>query len=394
MPTATVRHTRRPPTKTAKAQAAPTCTPQPTRAPSTPKKAPKPAKPPTAKAASSRPSRAPTKKPVRRNNTTAATTSKSPVKATKPPAKATKPPAKPTRFWRALGLSAAGVAAAAGLYAAYRKRGTLMAAVQPMLQRMTPAEKARFVKKCNAKGVKGKTAKGVVKGVDKGRGKAGYVSAVVVAVVALVLAVSYSLGKTRSGLSGRDDTDPYNTAGDTLIGMEVGKPRTALVENSTDSTDSDHSSDSDTSAYNSDTSSEDLDDDDDNTQNIKNRIRVLEELLEPYVGDTTWKKRAHDLKKMKITELFTRRLRELHNTCKRLTKDSPGTCHSERACAWMKDTNHLQNDPFCGSKEFANDVNRRKYVFEATPEYITHQAGQPQSQFEGYWKGMLNKQFV
>lgn len=61
-----------------------------------------------------------------------------------------------------------------------------MAAVQPVLQRMTPAEKARFVKECNAKGVKGKTAKGVVKGVDKGRGKAGYVSAVVVAVVALV----------------------------------------------------------------------------------------------------------------------------------------------------------------------------------------------------------------
>lgn len=176
----TVRHTRRPPTKTAKAQAAP----KPTRAPSTPKKAPKPAKPTTAKAASSRPSRAPTKKPVRRSNTKAAT-------AAKPPVKAAKPPAKPTRFWRALGLSAAGVAAAAGLYAAYRKRGTLMAAVQPVLQRMTPAEKARFVKECNAKGVKGKTAKGVVKGVDKGRGKAGYVSAVVVAVVALVGVAAY-----------------------------------------------------------------------------------------------------------------------------------------------------------------------------------------------------------
>ena len=58
MPTATVRHTRRPSTKTAKAQAAPTGTPKPTRAPSTPKKAPKPAKPPTAKAASSQPSSA------------------------------------------------------------------------------------------------------------------------------------------------------------------------------------------------------------------------------------------------------------------------------------------------------------------------------------------------
>ena len=159
MPTATVRHTRRPPAKTAKAQAAPTGTPKPTRAPSTPKKAPKAAKPPTAKAASSRPSRAPTKKPARRSNTTTAT-------AAKPPVKAATPPAKPTRFWRALGLSAAGVAAAAGLYAAYRKRGTLMAAVQPVLQRMTPAEKARFVKECNAKGVKGKTAKEVVKGVD------------------------------------------------------------------------------------------------------------------------------------------------------------------------------------------------------------------------------------
>lgn len=199
----TVRHTRRPPAKTAKAQAAPTGTPKPTRAPSTPKKAPKPAKPPTAKAASSRPSRAPTKKPVRRNNTTAATTSKSPVKATKPPAK-------PTRFWRALGLSAAGVAAAAGLYAAYRKRGTLMAAVQPVLQRMTPAEEARFVKECNAKGVKGKTAKGVVKGVDKGRGKAsdkaadpvpGIVAAVVTVLIALVLTVSYARVKTRVPIS-------------------------------------------------------------------------------------------------------------------------------------------------------------------------------------------------
>jgi hypothetical protein len=68
-----------------------------------------------------------------------------------------------------------------------------MAAVQPVLQRMTPAEKARFVKKCNAKGVNGKTAKGVVKGVDKGRGKAGYVSAVVVAVVALVGVGAYTL---------------------------------------------------------------------------------------------------------------------------------------------------------------------------------------------------------
>ena len=189
MSTATVRHTRRPPAKTAKAQAAPTGTPKPTRAPSTPKKAPKPAKPPTAKAASSRPSRAPTKKPVRRSNTKAAT-------ASKPPVKAAKPPAKPTRFWRALGLSAAGVAAAAGLYAAYRKRGTLMAAVQPVLQRMTPAEKARFVKECNAKGVKGKTANGVVKGVDKGRGKAGYVSAVVVAVVALVGVGAYVWRRT------------------------------------------------------------------------------------------------------------------------------------------------------------------------------------------------------
>lgn len=225
MPTATIRHTRRPPTKTAKAQAAPTGTPKPTRAPSTPKKAPKPAKPPTAKAASSRPSRAPTKKPVRRNNTAAATTSK-------PPVKATKPPAKPTRFWRALGLSAAGVAAAAGLYAAYRKRGTLMAAVQPVLQRMTPAEKARFVKKCNAKGVKGKTAKGVVKGVDKGRGKAGYVSAVVVAVVALVLAVSYSLGKTRSGLSGRD--------GNITQGVKEGQYREMSRGNETSSNNSEN----------------------------------------------------------------------------------------------------------------------------------------------------------
>lgn len=190
----TVRHTRRPSTKTAKAQTAPTGAPKPTRAPSTPKKAPKPAKPPTAKAASSRPSRAPTKKPARRSNTKAAT-------ASKPPVKAAKPPAKPTRFWRALGLSAAGVAAAAGLYAAYRKRGTLMAAVQPVLQRMTPAEKARFVEECNAKGVKGKTAKGVVKGVDKGRGKAsdkaadpvpGIVAAVVTVLIALVLTVSYA----------------------------------------------------------------------------------------------------------------------------------------------------------------------------------------------------------
>lgn len=203
MPTATVRHTRRPPAKTAKAQAAPTGTPKPTRAPSTPKKAPKPAKPPTAKAASSRPSRTPTKKPARRSNTKAAT-------ASKPPVKAAKPPAKPTRFWRALGLSAAGVAAAAGLYAAYRKRGTLMAAVQPVLHRMTPAEKARFVKECNAKGVKGKTAKGVVKGVDKGRGKAsdkaadpvpGRVAAVVTVLIALVLTVSYARMKTRGPMS-------------------------------------------------------------------------------------------------------------------------------------------------------------------------------------------------
>jgi hypothetical protein len=83
----------------------------------------------------------------------------------------------------------------------------------------------------------------------------------------------------------------------------------------------------------------------------------------------------------------------IHSTCKQ--NKNPVMCHTNNHCAWMQYTKNdvIKNRPFCGSKQYANQFNRKNKTkkFQATDEYITHYTTKPQN--PGYWKDMMSETF-